>query len=229
MSRHSPSGFAFSMLIEIAAVVIIVSLLPRVDLRPRVNAAPLPGSGDSQAIASGTPSLLTSLQQSPAEVAPSRAPGLVDAPPLNPQDVERRLDRASQQLVNSFGSTVSNVATDLAEAIRPTLTPQSASPGLSQFNFSQPGPIPAERQVTLLPPLPAPSTLAPPTSGASTSPPSFNAAATRSPPIAFPPSATQPSYSQPTLSQHYRPQTEPNMPAAPAGSFPTQPRPWLRY
>src|SRR6185437_2448778 len=39
MSRQSPMGFVFSMVIEIAAVVAIVSFLPRVDLRPTATAA----------------------------------------------------------------------------------------------------------------------------------------------------------------------------------------------
>src|SRR5262245_59216068 len=34
MSRHSPTGFGFSVLLEVAAVVAIVAFLPRVDLRP---------------------------------------------------------------------------------------------------------------------------------------------------------------------------------------------------
>src|SRR5687768_8514146 len=39
MSRQSPTGFVFSMVVEIAAVVVIVSFLPRVDLRPAATAA----------------------------------------------------------------------------------------------------------------------------------------------------------------------------------------------
>src|SRR5262245_51499679 len=39
MSQQSPTGFAFGILIEIAAVVGIVSLLPRFDLRPANSAA----------------------------------------------------------------------------------------------------------------------------------------------------------------------------------------------
>ena len=201
MSRHSPTGFAFSMLIEIAAVVIIVSLLPRVDLRPRVSAAPPGNTAASPPTEPGTPSLLTSFQRPPADSRPSLAPSLVETPPLNPQDVERRLDRASQQLVNSFGSTVSSVASDFAEAIRPTLTPQSTWPGLSQ-----PSPVPAERQVTLLPLLP-----------------SYGASSGLLPPYA------QPNYAQSNAPQQNRPPGETSTPAAPAGSFPTQPRPWIRY
>ncbi|MBW8884398.1 MAG: hypothetical protein JF612_06375, partial [Planctomycetia bacterium] len=39
MSRHSPTGFGFSVLLEVAAVVAIVAFLPRVDLRPRAASA----------------------------------------------------------------------------------------------------------------------------------------------------------------------------------------------
>src|SRR6266550_6626294 len=34
MSRHSPTGFGFSILLEIAAVIAVVAFLPRIDLRP---------------------------------------------------------------------------------------------------------------------------------------------------------------------------------------------------
>ena len=48
MSHRSPTGFAFSMIFEIAAVVIIVSLLPRFDLRPVATAQA--ASGESRGI-----------------------------------------------------------------------------------------------------------------------------------------------------------------------------------
>jgi hypothetical protein len=34
MARHSPGGFGFGILVEVAVIVAIVSLLPRIDLRP---------------------------------------------------------------------------------------------------------------------------------------------------------------------------------------------------
>jgi hypothetical protein len=170
MSRQSPTGFAFSMLVEIAAVVIIVSLLPRFDLRPAASAAaPEPVS------VSTPPTLLAAFERpspaSPPSIAqkPLVAPPLFESPRVEPlpadrQFVEQRLDRASQQLVNSVGSAMSHVASDLAQGLQPAGQPVTPwSP-----------PTQPERQVRLLPPL---QSVAP----------------------------------------------------TPAGSFPTQPRPWLRY
>src|SRR2546423_15389999 len=39
MSRHSPTGFGFSILLEIAAVMAVVAFLPRIDLRPSAASA----------------------------------------------------------------------------------------------------------------------------------------------------------------------------------------------
>src|SRR5690349_9454465 len=47
MSRQNPIGFAFSTLIEVAAIVTIVAFLPRVDLRPSATGAP--GRADAYA------------------------------------------------------------------------------------------------------------------------------------------------------------------------------------
>ncbi len=153
MSRSSPTGFAFSILFEIAAVVVIVSFLPRVDLRPLAAAVSGQGSATpsfsaSQAIDSAispvgwtTPSgsrepagRETSYYERLAANSGVRPPPVTGsfpvqpAPPLieleqqraelsqraefaqRPEYVEQRLDRASQQLVNSMGTAVTSAA-----------------------------------------------------------------------------------------------------------------------
>jgi hypothetical protein len=140
MSRHSPTGFVFSLVVEIAAVVAIVSFLPRIDLRPAAAAAAasnFQAGGAPPAQAEPTishvgwttpdsretarPSAETSYYQrhSPQPLAaessaasqPQREPPpLIVADPSTPGYVEQRLDRASQQLVNSVGTAVANTA-----------------------------------------------------------------------------------------------------------------------
>ena len=154
MSRSSPTGFAFSILFEIAAVVVIVSFLPRVDLRPLASA--VAGQSPTQPSFHSNPPVdaavspvawtTPSIRREPAghETSyyerhtansgsrPTQAPAgsfpVQPAPPLieleqqrvdipqraevsqRPEYVEQRLDRASQQLVNSVGTAVTNAA-----------------------------------------------------------------------------------------------------------------------
>jgi hypothetical protein len=154
MSRSSPSGFAFSILFEIAAVVVIVSFLPRVDLRPLASA--VAGQGPSQPSFHANPPVdlavspvgwtTPSIRREPAGhetsyyerraanngTRPTNPPAgsfpVQPAPPLieleqqradvapraevsqRPEYVEQRLDRASQQLVNSVGTAVTSAA-----------------------------------------------------------------------------------------------------------------------
>jgi hypothetical protein len=153
MSRQSPFGFTFSMLIEIAAVVAIVSYLPRIDLRPSATAADVPQrvNGD---FALQVPAALSTIRFSPPERAeaapretsfyqprlltsPETAPSAPrqssrEAPPLiavdadRPQYVAEHLDRASQQLVNSVGSAVANAA-ETVLYIPPGPSPQAVA------------------------------------------------------------------------------------------------------
>jgi hypothetical protein len=132
MSRQSPLGFAASMAIEVAAVVFVVSLLPRVDLRPKAQAA----SGNSVDLpetefvnATPMPRRETSYYQdratSPAGNSSVESPLTWRAPPLlastepEPRYVEQRLDRASQQLVNGVGSYVAQAAGDFLGSSSP--------------------------------------------------------------------------------------------------------------
>lgn len=125
MSRQNPATFAFSILFEIAAVVAIVSLLPRIDLRPTVSA--------SQSFEPATsPGFQSPIVESPAWPdlhRQSNSPNISAAPPLiednasRPQYVEQRLDRASQQLLNSVGGAVNHAA---EEWLRPS--PNSGQP-----------------------------------------------------------------------------------------------------
>jgi hypothetical protein len=165
MSRSSPTGFAFSILFEIAAVVVIVSFLPRVDLRPMASAAAgqdasQPGFNAGQSVDSPVSPVnwtTPSVSREPAgretsyyerrrvqDVAPAAtgsfpvqpAPPLIELEPQRtefaqrPQYVEQRLDRASQQLVNSVGTAVVSAADNWLRpppAANPTARPLPAA------------------------------------------------------------------------------------------------------
>src|SRR5207249_7828303 len=125
MSRSSPTGFVFSIVLEVAAVVVIVSLLPRIDLRPpaiQASEANSAGATTNQATtvdpAISPVSWTTSKEFSTTPPARETsyyehrpaAPPLIESDPARSQYVEQRLDRASQQLVNSVGSYVAQAA-----------------------------------------------------------------------------------------------------------------------
>jgi hypothetical protein len=112
MARSSPAGFAFSILFEIAAVVAIVSLLPRVDLRPTASASQ--SFGPSSDASFNSPVIETppwADNRRPFDSPrPFTAPPLIEDNLSRPQYVEQRLDRASQQLLNSVGGAVNHAA-----------------------------------------------------------------------------------------------------------------------
>jgi hypothetical protein len=142
MSRHSPTGFAFGILFEIAAVVAIVSFLPRIDLRPPTASATGQAFAQVDFGQTGAPESAISpvgwtqidrsspdfnqqasyyqrptaqpAKNSPQDgsLPPQAAPPLIESDPARTQYVEQRLDRASQQLVNSVGSAVTQAATN---------------------------------------------------------------------------------------------------------------------
>jgi hypothetical protein len=186
MSRRSPTGFVFSVAAEVIAVVFIVSVLPRVDLRRSAGASPT--SYDRITPPNETPSLLTSVpswpisaerhrqpsthetsyyqqRSQPADLPrsspnlPTREPPpLITVDPARPDYVEQRLDRASQGLVNTVGSYVSQAANDLLSAPPPAAAPQP----LEQQRSYAPSVSRLPSAVTpLVPTLPT----APPTSG----------------------------------------------------------------
>jgi hypothetical protein len=206
MSRQSPLGFAFSIVLEIAAVVAVVSFLPRVDLRPTAAA----GVNDGRAAGARSPTVDPAISRvswtasdrmdtqpaaressyyerptarpasgsRPGQLpAPPEAPPLIELDPARSQYVEQRLDRASQQLVNSVGSYVTQAAGNLANYQPRTVAPPSYASNQTTTTYF-------------------PATLPPP-------------APTSQPTLAPPPAST------------------PQRPTA--GSFATQPRPWLRY
>lgn len=192
MSRSSPTGFVFSIALEIAAVVAIVSFLPRVDLRPLATQAAEPIAARASANQPGNIDRAISPVSwtAPADITPAlpprettyserrpAAPPLIEADPARSQYVEQRLDRASQQLVNSVGSYVAQAAGGLA-----SYQPSTVSP---------PSQISDSRTTFFAPAGAAPSAI----------------------------HQQQPPASSPGLFS--RRQT--------AGSFSTQPRPWLRY
>jgi hypothetical protein len=138
MSRSNPAGFALGILVEVAAIVFVVSLLPRIDLQPPAD----PLVADREPAFSEVPA---SQWRAP--------PSLIAVDPDRPGQIERQLDRASQQLINTVGSyairTADNVAralpppaSDLSQATtRPTAQAQSDLPqSLSPTVHRQPHP-----------------------------------------------------------------------------------------
>src|SRR6478609_6052864 len=104
MSSKNPISFVFSVFFEIAVVVAIVSVLPRINLRPSASANQLP--------LETLPLQMTDLRvQSPQswidnarsfdQPGPKTSPPIIEATPASPQYVEQQLDRASQRLLNS--------------------------------------------------------------------------------------------------------------------------------
>jgi hypothetical protein len=210
MSRRSPTGFVFSVAAEVIAVVFIVSVLPRVDLRRTADAAL---NRDPASESAATPLQLpqwgqtvdrqaseqthvqpheTSYYQRRTQPELARETSrerditpLIAVDPAKPGYVEQRLDRASQDLVNSVGSYVSEAAADLLQVQPPPVGPQRPGQPV-QSGASQ-----LPRYSSSIPPLP----------------PSFPATAPAA--GSFP---TQPL----TFG-----------PAATPGS--AQPRPWMRY
>ncbi len=191
MSHRSASGFGFSILVEIAAVIAIVSFLPRIDLRPKAQAAiaeasyerptnvsfaaptfippaaPTASAPTNTDIApvgwtpvdlkNGAATRPASYSEAPITIPRSSSPGSFstndfstnNAPPSatsfyapqtytaqapltqsqsmppiittspDPKYVENRLDRASQRLVNSLGSSFTSAANSI---LPPTTT-----------------------------------------------------------------------------------------------------------
>jgi hypothetical protein len=131
MSSKNPISFAFSVLFEIAAVVAIVSMLPRINLRPSVSA--------SQSSMQTLPLQTTDLRiQSPQSWADSsrtidpigrQQPGpVIEAAPASPQYVEQQLDRASQRLLNTVGGAVNQASQDWLRPMQPTAPSANAVP-----------------------------------------------------------------------------------------------------
>jgi hypothetical protein len=173
MSRQSPLGFAFTVVMEITAIVAIVSLLPRVDLRPPAT----PAAEKDVATASKNPRPTVDPTITPVGwtapsdgngVAPSRetsyyerrpsAPSLIEPDPARSQYVEQRLDRASQQLVNSVGSYVAQAGGSFG-SYPPSRVPPPPGPSDS-------------RTTTFAPATISPSIAPQPTATASSGPPS---------------------------------------------------------
>jgi len=170
MSRHSPTGFGFSILLEIAAVIAVVAFLPRIDLRPSAaSAAFSPDAVESRVqipaetpvspvgwtafdIRNGEATRPTSYYERAAAPSPGAAPTgsfstqpappLIETPRVDPKYVEDRLDRASQHLVNSVGSAVTNATNSLLPPQKPQspATNRVQRPPMGQANTSQPRP-----------------------------------------------------------------------------------------
>ncbi len=139
MADHSPTGFAFGTLLEVAVIVVVVSILPRFDLRPPAQAeerlsSPAPSPSASQtsftsfsgANTTSRPPFNASPVLLPAEPISNLAPPpAAQSPRLAAHEVEQRLDRASQQLVNTLGTAAADWSGEFRhQASRPTLPAQ---------------------------------------------------------------------------------------------------------
>jgi len=118
MSRKSPTGFVTGLIAEIAIIAAVVSLLPRVPLgraapvardeiadeRPSLvpRPEPLPPPSDDWRTAVGRP----------VEAA---TPLPLDLPPADPVYVEKRLDKAGQQLLEGVSQYLSRQAQELLQ------------------------------------------------------------------------------------------------------------------
>ena len=172
MARQSPAGFAFGMLLEIAAVVVIVSLLPRFDLRPKTSASePLAQTNfvsaknderlELPAAVSETITFPTStMPETPKPVTGSFATA-PSTTRLAGHEVEGRLDRASQQLVNTIGTAAADLATDVMHAASrpqlPATTTMPANPFAPRADRPRYTPV----SPPMLPPQPAHQATAP--------------------------------------------------------------------
>ncbi len=124
MSQKSPTGFFTSLIAEVVIVAAVVSLLPRVPL----GRAESPGE---QEIADERPSLAPPVSRiPPPEPLPppddnwrtavgrpvdTAVPPPLDLPPADPVYVERRLDQASQQLLDGVSHYLSRQARELMQ------------------------------------------------------------------------------------------------------------------
>ena len=166
MSRLNPARWVGGLAIEIGAVVAVVMLLPKADLRPGSDAAvnlqpeidtqqPAWWQAAPDAAATSWQSPAAPIQQpagsfatdSPPALQPAfpveqtawQAPGIAangagaNSAPLPPADVERTLDRASQDLLNGVGGYFLRQADELlavpsnsqSKTPRPTASPPS--------------------------------------------------------------------------------------------------------
>jgi hypothetical protein len=138
----NPISFAFSVVFEIAAVVAIVSVLPRINLRPAASASQSP----AQAIPIQTTNLQTTSPRPWFNAGHSyeqSAPPLIEAAPASPQYVEQQLDRASQRLLNSVGGAVNQASQDWMRPLPPQTAPidalrPSVSPPQNDFAMQPP-------------------------------------------------------------------------------------------
>jgi len=133
-------------LFEIAVVVAVVSVLPRINLRPTVSASQSPlETLPLQMTDLRTPSQQswTNASRSYDQPAAQAAPPLIQATPADPQYVEQQLDRASQRLLNSVGGAVNQAS---QEWLRP-LSPQTGP-----ISTPQPSTFPPENDYALQPP-----------------------------------------------------------------------------
>lgn len=113
MSRPKPARWAAGLVVEIAAIALVVSLLPKADLRPKAGTAPEIVSTDSFPAAS-TPSATSApwWQAAPAADETSWQPPPDSVQPVN---VEQTLKAASQQLFQSVGDYATRAAADLVQ------------------------------------------------------------------------------------------------------------------
>jgi hypothetical protein len=148
MSRKSPTGFVTGLVAEIAIIAAVVSLLPRV---PLGRAAPVT-QGE---IADERPSLVPLPEPLPppsddwrtAVGRPVEAaiPLPLDLPPADPVYVEKRLDKAGQQLLEGVSRHLSRQAQELLQT-PPTTDQTLPAPRSAAPTDSMPSQLPANNR-----------------------------------------------------------------------------------
>ena len=124
MSQKSPTGFFTSLIAEVVIIAAVVSILPRV---PLGRAEPVA----REEVADERPSLVPQFSQAPRpeplpppsdnwRTAVSRPVEIhpqpqVDLPPADPAYIEKRLDQASQQLLEGVSQYFSRQAQELMQ------------------------------------------------------------------------------------------------------------------
>jgi hypothetical protein len=126
MSQKSPTGFFTSLIAEVVIVAAVVSILPRVPLGRAEPTA-------RQDVADERPSLVPRFSQVPPPPEPLPPPAdnwrtavsrpvenparpQVDLPPADPAYIEKRLDQASQQLLEGVSQYLSRQAQEVLQS-----------------------------------------------------------------------------------------------------------------
>jgi hypothetical protein len=140
MAHLNPGRFAFGLIAEIAGILLIVTVLPRIPW----EAASL--NGPPEVVADQRPSLVIPAVTEASQrriwrgaVEKELEPASI--PPVDPVYVERRLDRAGQQLLSGVSTYVVETARQVLESPEATAEAIAPTPPIRPFppSFVAPG------------------------------------------------------------------------------------------